>query len=161
MGVASDVYALGIIFVEMLSGKLPFSGGTLLEILSQRIIGHHKSLKDLGVEVDPALGAVVDRCLVKRCERPVCLGRRTARRSRGPLASRETASARGATTIGTADRFASWPVLLILALGVVAVVRLLPSTGEETASTEAPVAAVSVKPPLFSGHLALQCRGRR
>lgn len=68
VGVASDVYALGIIFAEMLSGKLPFSGGTLLEILSQRIIGHAKSLEELGVEVDPALGAVVDRCLAREVD---------------------------------------------------------------------------------------------
>lgn len=68
VGAASDVYALGIIFVEMLSGKLPFPGGTLLEILSQRITGHIQSLDELGIEVDPAIGAVVDRCLARDLE---------------------------------------------------------------------------------------------
>ena len=61
----SDLYTLGILFVEMLSGKLPFPQGTLLEVLAHRMTGKTQSLEELGVQTPPAFNAVVDRCLAR------------------------------------------------------------------------------------------------
>ncbi len=61
----SDIYTLGIMFVQMLSGKLPFPRGTVLEILAQRMTGKNRNLEDLGIEVSPDLEAVIDRCIAK------------------------------------------------------------------------------------------------
>ncbi|MCP4654191.1 MAG: tetratricopeptide repeat protein [bacterium] len=65
VGAQSDVYSLGIIFAQMLSGKLPFPGGTLLEIVTQRMAGKIFSMTELGVEVPPGIAAIIDRCLAK------------------------------------------------------------------------------------------------
>jgi tetratricopeptide (TPR) repeat protein/TolB-like protein len=59
----SDIYSLGIILFEMLSGDLPFPGGSFAETVAQRIAGRPRDLADLGVEVSPGLRRVVKRCL--------------------------------------------------------------------------------------------------
>lgn len=61
----SDLYTLGLIFVEMLSGKLPFPGGTVFEVLAQRMSGNMRSLDELGVEVPEAYDEVIDQWVAK------------------------------------------------------------------------------------------------
>ncbi len=65
----SDLYALGVILFEMLSGRLPFAGGSVAEAIAQRLAGTPRDLKDLGVEVPPALRAALRRCLERRPDR--------------------------------------------------------------------------------------------
>jgi tetratricopeptide (TPR) repeat protein/TolB-like protein len=59
----SDLYSLAVIVFEMLSGQLPFPGGSLAETLAQRIAGRPRDLADLGVSVSPGLRAVLRRAL--------------------------------------------------------------------------------------------------
>jgi tetratricopeptide (TPR) repeat protein len=59
----SDLYALGLLLFEMLSGRLPFAGDSYAERLAQRITGEARDLGDFGVRVPPRLRAVVRRCL--------------------------------------------------------------------------------------------------
>lgn len=59
----SDVYALGLILFEMLSGELPFSGESAEEVLAQRTIGKPRQLNEVGVDVPAWLGQVLARCL--------------------------------------------------------------------------------------------------
>ncbi|MEM1179109.1 MAG: protein kinase, partial [Acidobacteriota bacterium] len=63
VGPHTDLYALGLIFFEMVSGKRPYAGGTLVEVLAQHMGGRTRTFKELGVHIDPALEAVVARCL--------------------------------------------------------------------------------------------------
>lgn len=62
----SDVYALGILLFEMLSGRLPFAGDSYAERLAQRLGGEARDLAELGVAAPARLRAVVRRCLQRK-----------------------------------------------------------------------------------------------
>ncbi len=59
----TDLYALGLILFEALTAELPFRGGTLPEMLAQRVAGRPRRAAELGVEVPPELERVIARCL--------------------------------------------------------------------------------------------------
>lgn len=65
----SDIYALGLLFFEMLSGSLPFPGGSAAEILAQRLSGAPRRLSELGVRVPRHVEAVIRRCLERHPSR--------------------------------------------------------------------------------------------
>ena len=60
-----DVYALGLIVFEMLSGTPPFVGESWVDLLHLHISGTPPRLQERGVEVPAALEAVVRRALAK------------------------------------------------------------------------------------------------
>lgn len=59
----ADLYACGLILFEALTGRRPFRGGTLSEVMAQRLSGRPRRPGELGVEVPAQLEAVIDRCL--------------------------------------------------------------------------------------------------
>lgn len=64
----ADVYSLGIVAFELLSGRLPFEAGTPLEITIAHARQQPRRLSELRDDVDPALDDLVQRCLNKRPE---------------------------------------------------------------------------------------------
>ncbi|MGQ9897308.1 MAG: protein kinase domain-containing protein [Acidobacteriota bacterium] len=61
----SDVYSIGIIAYEMLTGKLPFDEPTPLATVIAQVKQKPKPLRELRPEIPPALEAVVMRALEK------------------------------------------------------------------------------------------------
>ena len=59
----TDLYALGIVFFEMLTGELPFRAGSQAEMLGQRLAGRARDLSESGVHAPAWLRAVVRRLL--------------------------------------------------------------------------------------------------
>src|SRR5437764_2737811 len=60
---ATDIYALGLIMYEMLTGQKPFSGGTPLSRLAQRVKGPPVSPRSYVKDLDFALESLILSCL--------------------------------------------------------------------------------------------------
>jgi serine/threonine-protein kinase len=62
----SDLYALGVMLFEMLTGKVPFDGEDPLAVMSQHVDRVPPLMSSIrGVSVPPVLEAIVSRCLAK------------------------------------------------------------------------------------------------
>jgi serine/threonine-protein kinase len=59
---ASDVYALGVVAYQCLSGRRPFEGGSPIEIAMQHVDGVPPPLPP---DIPPAVRSLVERCLMK------------------------------------------------------------------------------------------------
>ena len=64
----TDIFALGIIVFQTLSGRLPFTGSTPLVVLRQIIDMPHPSLASVAPELPEQVSSVLDRALAKRRE---------------------------------------------------------------------------------------------
>ena len=65
---ASDQYSLGVVAYEMLSGRLPFSSPSVIEVVRQHCSDPVPSLRSSRPEVSASLEAVVERALAKKPE---------------------------------------------------------------------------------------------
>jgi len=61
----SDIYALGLIFYEMLTGALPFSGDSTYQLMYQRVNQLPKRPELVNPELPPDLSRICLRCLEK------------------------------------------------------------------------------------------------
>ncbi len=64
----SDVYALGSVVYEMLTGKLPFTGTTLQAIVTKALTEPPPSVRALRPEIPRAVDAAIQRALAKQPE---------------------------------------------------------------------------------------------
>ena len=74
LGTSSDIFSLGVVFYEMLAGKLPFTGETSLVILNAILHEHPVPLGRLKPELPPAFSSLVMSMLDKeRSVRPTAV----------------------------------------------------------------------------------------
>ncbi|MCC6975702.1 MAG: protein kinase [Anaerolineae bacterium] len=64
----SDVYALGVVTFEALSGRLPFSGDTPFSLMHSHVYDQPASLVSIRPETPAAVSAVIDKALAKTPE---------------------------------------------------------------------------------------------
>ncbi len=64
----SDVYSLGCVLYEMLTGRMAFGGANLREVLAKQAVGEPTPVQTLRPEVPDAVTAIVARALAKRPE---------------------------------------------------------------------------------------------
>jgi beta-lactam-binding protein with PASTA domain/tRNA A-37 threonylcarbamoyl transferase component Bud32 len=65
VGLASDLYSIGVMLFEMLTGRLPFSGDSAVAIAVKHLSEAPPSPRSLRPDLPPALEAVVLRALAK------------------------------------------------------------------------------------------------
>lgn len=133
----SDVYALGVLLYELVTGRLPFVGETL-EDLKRRIADDEPTPPSaLGVEVEPALEALILRCLDKDPAARPASARAVAERlpsadaldevmAKGDTPDREVVAE--AADAGALSRGRSWLAFCGAAAALAAFGLLLPST---------------------------------
>jgi serine/threonine protein kinase len=66
--IRSDIYSLGCTFYCLLTGRPPFGGGSLLEVMVQHLQSPVPPVTAARPDVPPAAAAVVQRMLAKRAE---------------------------------------------------------------------------------------------
>ena len=64
----SDIYSLGVVLFEALTGRLPFRGDSQLAVATRHVREQLPDVQRLRPEVSAALAAVVDRATAKRLE---------------------------------------------------------------------------------------------
>jgi serine/threonine-protein kinase len=64
----SDLYSLGVVMYQMLTGSLPFNSPTSTAVVMQHVNKEPPSLRSLNLSISPAVEAVVLRALAKRRE---------------------------------------------------------------------------------------------
>jgi len=64
----SDIYSLGVVFFEMLAGRLPFGANTPVGLMRKVVDQPAPSLSEVGVEVAWGLSEIVNKMLAKKPE---------------------------------------------------------------------------------------------
>jgi TolB-like protein len=171
----SDVYSLGCVLYEMLTGRMAFGGASLREVLAKQAGGEPTPVQTIRPEVPDAVVAIVARALAKRPEeRYQTAGEMAADlraamgeppRSSGPIPTAGSRlppgerTSRGVTPVGAAEPTSSavWGRVLLIAAALVLLALLATRfwpVGRGESSRDPSDASVAVLPLATGGSSA-------
>ncbi len=61
----TDIYALGVVFYQLLTGSLPFSGTDATAVIYQHIHAEPRALKEINPNIPDSYQAIITKCLQK------------------------------------------------------------------------------------------------
>lgn len=111
---ATDIYALGVIAYEMLTGVLPFTGGTRKEVAEKRLYEGPRLPRSIAPDLDTTWETVILKCLE----------REPAKRFANVTELQEAFGQHSAGAIGAPPKRTKWTTLLPSGLGVLLLVLL-------------------------------------
>jgi len=65
----SDIYSMGVILYEMVTGRVPFEGKTPMSVASKHLTQRPREPRELNAQVSEGLSGVIMRCMEKERER--------------------------------------------------------------------------------------------
>jgi len=68
----SDIYTLGIMFYEMLTGKVPFTGPNPFVTMNERLINHPIPPREVNPDITPELQEIIYRALERDPKKTLC-----------------------------------------------------------------------------------------
>jgi serine/threonine-protein kinase len=162
VGPRSDIYAVGCILFELLSGRTPFRGESLPELIAQVLHGELRSLCSLRPEVPAPLEAVILKCLERDVTRRVASVAELvealapfAPAGAGAAATASRISSAPASVPGPRRKRAIWAAVAVLGIAFGIAVAVLASSGSHKPVDMAPLneamAKESSSPPDATG----------
>lgn len=112
----ADVYSLGCVLFEMLTGRPPFEGGSVQEVLSRRLVQEPPSVRTLRPAVPVAVESFVTACLARAPDRRPAIREGTAAANGWELGKVESSFRLPLRTV--AHRHSRWLVPIAGAVGV-------------------------------------------